>query len=230
MDTSAEASSYTGLEHVERVDPSTHRAGRPREAFKDFIAWTIEREPSILRRLLADAETEAFLRYYKSLPQAGDAHAIRRYIRGLWRGETGWAVRWIADRQKQNHGVTPRVLDAGCGYGTFALLFARLGADVTAVDIRPDRLDVARWRSACMRSIAHACPVSFQRMDVAHAIDGTFDLVWVYNAISHIDPAESFLEQVREHLRPGGVLVIGDANGGSRRLLRSFGGRQDSLA
>src|SRR6185295_5253892 len=46
------------------------------------------------------------------------------------------------------------------------------------------------------------------------------DLVWVYNALSHIDPLEDFLRGVREHLRPGGVLVIGDINGGLGSHLR----------
>jgi SAM-dependent methyltransferase len=38
-------------------------------------------------------------------------------------------------------------------------------------------------------------------------------MVWVYNALSHIDPLEKFLTSVRDHLRPGGVLIVGDING-----------------
>jgi hypothetical protein len=41
--------------------------------------------------------------------------------------------------------------------------------------------------------------------------------VWVYNAISHIDPVELFLQGVAQQLTSQGVLVIGDINGGNPR-------------
>ena len=55
--------------------------------------------------------------------------------------------------------------------------------------------------------------MTYSRADLTREWDGRYDLVWVYNALSHIDPLEAFLDQVRRHLEPGGVLVVGDING-----------------
>jgi len=194
------------------------------EVFAEFIRWTIVQEPALLRMLPADAGRESFLNYYASLPAEGDEAEIRRYVRGMWRGEAGWAARWIARSLDQNGTTRPvRVLDAGCGFGTYALLFARLGATVTAADLRPDRLEVARWRNANLRWLTqNQCSADFARIDVTSQLKGEFDLVWVYNALSHIDPPEVFLEKVRQHLRPGGVLVIGDLNGANPGRVRKL--------
>src|SRR4029079_2176792 len=100
-----------------------------------------------------------------------------------------------------------------------------MGAEVTAVDVRPDRLDAAERRLAFYQeSTGTELPVTNVRSDLTQPWDGTYDLVWVFNALSHIDPLGPFLTQAREHLRPGGVLVIGDIHGEhpihQRRLAR----------
>jgi 2-polyprenyl-3-methyl-5-hydroxy-6-metoxy-1,4-benzoquinol methylase len=90
-----------------------------------------------------------------------------------------------------------------------------MGADVVGVDLRPDRLDAAERRLRFWeRTTGAPLPVRYARGDLTRSWDADYDLVWVYNAISHIDPLEGFLGSVRQHLRPGGVLVVGDINGG----------------
>src|SRR5262249_57359570 len=84
-----------------------------------LIDWLVNTELAGGVRFLPDAERAAFLDYYKSFPKPGDQDAIDRYVRGLWRLDTGWVARWIAQ-----HATTPRILDAGCGFGTFAMMFA----------------------------------------------------------------------------------------------------------
>src|SRR5262245_21986939 len=100
---------------------SAQRNGR--DIFSEFVRWTIVHEPALLRRSLPEAERETFFKYYDKLPSPGDEPGILRYIRGLWRGEAGWTARWIAARQAQYPGRTVRVLDAGCGFGSFSFLF-----------------------------------------------------------------------------------------------------------
>ncbi|MBI1796593.1 MAG: methyltransferase [Candidatus Eisenbacteria bacterium] len=179
-----------------------------RAAFERFLRWTVDEEYAALPARLPDGEREAFVRYYQRLPRPGDAPAMRPFLRGQWRGDAGWVARWLAARR------APRVLDAGSGFGTFSMLYASVGADVVGVDLRPDRLDAAERRLAFHRErTGIALPVRYERGDLTREWPGTFDLVWVYNALSHIDPLDPFIAGVRDHLRPGGVLVVGDING-----------------
>jgi SAM-dependent methyltransferase len=188
-------------------------ADSARRRFERCVRWTIEKEYGPVQERLPAGEREAFADYYKKLPSPGNEAAIARYLRGFWRSEAGWTARWIA-RRAAEIGARPRVLDAGSGFGTYSMLYASVGGDVVGADLRPDRLDAAGKRLAFHREVTgEPLPVKYVRADLTREWDGDYDLVWVYNALSHIDPLEGFLAQARKHLKPGGVLVVGDING-----------------
>ncbi len=183
-----------------------------RTALERFVRWTIEVEYPAHARFLPAGEREAFADYYKKLPRPGDEPGIRRYLRGFWRSEAGWTSRWLAERVAS--GPRPIVMDAGSGFGTYAMLYASVGAEVVGADLRPDRLEAAQLRLAFHReSTGEVLPVRYERADLTRTWSTDADLVWVYNALSHIEPLDDFLRAVRDHLRPGGVLVVGDING-----------------
>jgi SAM-dependent methyltransferase len=116
-------------------------------------------------------------------------------------------------------------MDAGSGFGNYSMLFAAVGAEVTGADLRPDRLDAAERRLRFHReSTGRDLAVRFVRADLTRDWDAPVDLVWVYNALSHIDPLDDFLRAVRDHLRPGGVLVVGDINGAHPAHVRRLAG------
>ncbi len=189
------------------------QTGTARERFERFVRWTIEKEYAPVQSRLPDGEREAFADYYKKLPKPGQEAAIARYLRGFWRSEAGWTARWIVNRANAIGG-TPRVMDAGSGFGTYSMLYAAVGAEVVGADLRPDRLDAAEKRLAFHREqTGETLPVKYARADLTREWDADYDLVWVYNALSHIDPLEAFLAQTRKHLKKGGVLVVGDING-----------------
>src|SRR5205085_1246047 len=205
-------------------DAPTHPRDRADvfEEFARFVRWTVVEKAALLH-LLPESERETFGGYYRALPETGDERGIRRHIRGLWRGEPGWAARWIAERARRPGARPPRVLDAGCGFGTFAMLFAAMGGEVIGADLRPDRLDVARWRcDHWRRATGRRVALRYDRLDLTQDLGGAFALVWAYNAISHIDPIETFFANVRRHLEPGGMLVIGDVNGGNPRVVEAL--------
>ena len=183
-------------------------ASEVRARFDRFQRWTIEVEYPARASFLSGPVLDAFSDYYRKLPAPGDEGTIRHLLRGRWRGDAGWVSRWLGRRSD------PAVLDAGSGFGTFAMLYAAVGADVTAVDLRPDRLEGAERRlEFYRRSTGEALCVRNRRADLTREWDRAYDLVWVYNALSHIDPLDPFLAATREHLKPGGVLVVGDING-----------------
>ena len=201
-----------------------NQASSVRERFERFQRWTIEVEYPARERFLSPDVLPAFTDYYKKLPKPGDEAEIRRLLRGTWRGDAGWTCRWLGARER------PAVLDAGSGFGTFAMLYATVGAEVTAVDLRPDRLSGAEQRLAFYhQSTGRALAVRNVRADLTREWDRDYDLVWVYNALSHIDPLDPFLSAVRAHLKPGGVLAVGDINGAHPGHLERLGKLRDQV-
>jgi 2-polyprenyl-3-methyl-5-hydroxy-6-metoxy-1,4-benzoquinol methylase len=201
------------------MDPSDVSAAPAdtRERFQGFFRWTLETEYPRAAEFLQGPELDQFRVYFDELEGLKDPAREARWLRGLWRGEIGWAARWIAARAAERKGHDPvKVMDAGCGFGTYAMAFASCGGQVTGADLRMDRLDGARrrleWHAA---QTGRRLDVRYEYANLTKPWDGDYDLVWTYNAFSHIDPIGDFLDLTRRHLRPGGVLVIGDINGGN---------------
>lgn len=108
-----------------------------------------------------------------------------------------------------------RILDAGCGYGTESLLFSLAGDEVLGVDLVPERIEIAQsripyYQSQCdfpLRLKFFAANI-FRFLETA----GPFDIIWLMEAISHIYPADEFLDLAFSSLNKGGKLIITDPN------------------
>ena len=89
-------------------------------------------------------------------------------------------------------------MEIGCGTGEFAKRIAQTGADITAVDISPDLLEVAR------RDITHI-NVRFHIQNVGKLDfeDGSFDVVIGSSILHHLNlnPA---IKEVYRVLKRGG--------------------------
>jgi SAM-dependent methyltransferase len=108
-----------------------------------------------------------------------------------------------------------RLLDAGCGYGTESLLFALLGADVTGVELVPERVELARSRPGFYQDrVAASLSIRFVNADVIRYLEktGPFDIIWIMEAISHIHPLDTFLPLAYDRLSPEGLLITSDPN------------------
>src|SRR4051794_34834236 len=114
-------------------------------------------------------------------------------------------------------GTTRTVLDAACGNGFEAVLFALHGGRVHANDVTSARAIVAGARQDFYHDLLGGtldlhvtCGNAIDLADVAA------DVVFVQEAISHIHPAEAFVAQVAARLlAPGGRFVVCDSNGGN---------------
>jgi SAM-dependent methyltransferase len=102
-----------------------------------------------------------------------------------------------------------KVMDLGCGDGTTALPAAKLGADVTGVDIAANLVAVGNAR-ATAEGLDN---LSFQEGDasnLAGIADASFDwVVSVFGAMFAPRPDEVAKEMVRV-TRPGGTIVMGN--------------------
>jgi ubiquinone/menaquinone biosynthesis C-methylase UbiE len=135
----------------------------------------------------------------RALWEKGDFTRISATMR-----ESGEA---LAERIGIKRGM--KVLDLGCGDGTTALPAAKLGADVTGIDIARNLVEAGNRRAA----EAGLTNCRFQEGDASNlqgVEDKTFDLVVsIFGAMFAPKPFEVAKEMVRV-TRPGGRIVMGN--------------------
>jgi 2-polyprenyl-3-methyl-5-hydroxy-6-metoxy-1,4-benzoquinol methylase len=110
-----------------------------------------------------------------------------------------------------------RLLDAGCGVGTESIFFSlcRSDVEITGSDIREEtRLRAAKLRKTAYEAhLDRGLSIRFTNQDVFELLRSQhYDLIWSMESISHIDPAEKFIEDAFRSLEGGGSLVISDSN------------------
>jgi SAM-dependent methyltransferase len=97
-----------------------------------------------------------------------------------------------------------RALDLGCGVGRHALLFARLGFDVSAVDLAEAGLAEVRRNAESEGLTIDARPAPMTELPFA---DSEFDYVLSFNVLYHGDPeiVRTAIGEIRRVLKPGGI-------------------------
>lgn len=119
-----------------------------------------------------------------------------------------------------------RVLDMGTGSGISAILAALRSKTVVAVDINPQAVEAAR-ANAVRNGVADR--ISVRQSDVFEAVEGVFDLI-IFNppfrwfkardllelstADENYQALTRFMREVRDHLRPGGRILLNFATSG----------------
>jgi ubiquinone/menaquinone biosynthesis C-methylase UbiE len=97
-----------------------------------------------------------------------------------------------------------RLLVPGCGEGSDAIIAAKLGAVVTAFDISPDMLAVARKRVLEAGVEVELLPMAAEDLSCPN---NTFDVIYVRDVLHHCDIVRSIRELLRV-ARPGALVVI----------------------
>lgn len=104
------------------------------------------------------------------------------------------------------------VLEVGCGTGYWLLPLARAGRRVTGIDLSPSMLNECRRKLAQAGLDADLRPADMMELDVESAFDAALCMT---GTLCYLLDAESIVELLRRlqrALRPGGVLVIENAN------------------
>jgi len=99
-----------------------------------------------------------------------------------------------------------RVLDVGCGDGTYALAAAERGAIVAGVDIAPEMI-----RAAEAKAVQRGLDIDF-RVGSATALpfdDGAFDVVIAVTLLCLVSDPDGALAECVRVTAPGGRVVIG---------------------
>ena len=124
-----------------------------------------------------------------------------------WEGPAG-NLRW-ARRVKMlsNHlGRGMRILELGCGTGYFTRELARTGADIVAVDVSPELLEIARVDSSVPNvryEIQNACIMSYR--------DAAFDSVVGSSVLHHLEIKRA-LHEIYRVLKSGGTIYFTEPN------------------
>ncbi len=106
-----------------------------------------------------------------------------------------------------------RVLDVGCGEGSFAAELVRAGARVAAIDVAAEALRRARTREPTLDTRL------LEGDDAWPLQDASFDVVWAGEVIEHVADTAAWLSEARRVLRSGGTLLLSTPANGPLALI-----------
>jgi 2-polyprenyl-3-methyl-5-hydroxy-6-metoxy-1,4-benzoquinol methylase len=117
-----------------------------------------------------------------------------------------WLVTYIPIPQ------TARVLDIGCGMGRHSIRLAQHGLRVVAADFSTDRVKTA---SEFIASRGLQTSIQVQQEDLAAGLSfpqGSFDVVLCWGVLMHIQQNEWAMEELMRVTKPGGNIIVSEAN------------------
>ena len=101
------------------------------------------------------------------------------------------------------------VLDVGCGGGILTESLARLGATTYGLDASAKAIEVAKAHLRTDPKLVVENPPEYVCGSIhEHEKDAKYDIVAAMEVLEHVDYPSSFLNQVSEHVKPGGWLVV----------------------
>lgn len=130
-------------------------------------------------------------------------------------------VAWYLDKVKTSG---EPVLDLACGTGRLAVLIAKAGYEVTAIDFSEGMLNIFKETlSNCPSSVRDRIQIHHQRMTTFN-LDRKFNTIICCDAFFHnmtIEDEILCLHQVAEHLTPQGVFVFNLPNPDCEYILKA---------
>src|SRR4249919_1478580 len=103
-----------------------------------------------------------------------------------------------------------RVLDVGCGGGLLSEALSRDGAQVTALDLSPDLVEIAK-----LHLLESGLRVDYRLQSVeslAEELPGAFDAITCMEMLEHVPDPGSVLAACATLLEPGGRLFLSTLN------------------
>jgi SAM-dependent methyltransferase len=101
-------------------------------------------------------------------------------------------------------------LEFGCNVGASSVVLARLGAEVTGVEIDPAHVRLASANIALHEVAPLARALHVEDTTALPFADGTFDFALANSVFEYVDPAQidAVIGEIHRTLRSGGVLLI----------------------
>lgn len=143
-------------------------------------------------------QARSWEQWFSSIAQV---HLERRWLHSR---ATRWDYRVTRSAllEELRPGPKDRVLEIGCGPGTWTREIARLSKEVVAVDISASMIEEARKRTRNL-------PVTYIRSDfLSCQPDGKFDKIFAVRSTEYIADRDLLARKTSELLAPGGTVVI----------------------
>jgi len=101
------------------------------------------------------------------------------------------------------------VLEVGCGIGTDTINFARAGAWVTAVDLSPQSVEIARQRAEVYGLADRIRFSAANAEELSQVVPAEpYDLIYAFGMLHHTPRPHRVLEEFRRYCRPGTILKL----------------------
>ena len=134
--------------------------------------------------------------------EGGDLHYLDGYD-DYWRGVREFYEARLPRIRRLTKGT--RMLEVGCADGRFLAMARARGFEVSGIELSDT------MRAECRRRLGIE---TFKSVPEALATGTRYDCVVMFEVIEHVADPIAFLKQVRELLRPGGVVALSTPNFG----------------
>ena len=182
------------------------RMFRPKPPFR-----LSKNQHSLSESMISDFESFFKLTYYHP-PEYWETNSGKFDLRGLTQGRLiefrATYIPWL-DSLRPLNGC--RVLEIGCGTGASTVALAEQHAIVTAMDMVPEALAIARER--CRLHGVSAEIIEGNAADIASLADiGSYDLIALFAVLEHMtfEERQRALTDIWSKMKPGAILALLD--------------------
>jgi 2-polyprenyl-3-methyl-5-hydroxy-6-metoxy-1,4-benzoquinol methylase len=142
-----------------------------------------------------------------------DPATLKRYTTGLNPlFHKDYRIRLLGDLRGKN------ILDVGCGDGVNSILLAKLGGNVTGIDISPGAIAVAT-KKAEVDGVTKTCRFLCGPVETVDVEKNSFDIIWGDAILHHvISELPLVMAKLVEYCKPGGLMVFGEPVNFNRTL------------
>ena len=127
----------------------------------------------------------------------------RLYFRELAATSEKYFLPYLSRFIKPEKGM--EILEIGCGEGGNLLPFAKLGCNVTGVDLAANKIEDATRFFA--EEQAEGLFIASDIFKITE-FENSFDLIICHDVIEHISDKEGFMDNIRRYLKPEGIVFM----------------------